>query len=172
MNRWSDKYSAVYSWSIDSRFSSRKGHWENNLTSDYEYVYELLNGTLTKNEANAEKFARLKERQFITEDGEVNIMLVKGNCEDFFSKIPELEESYKEKIVPFALEYAAMIGKQYPPQMQDLITAYEVGGFISNSVAIMVMDIQIQHVVFQNKVYESNHLLLDNIHFHQLLIEE
>ncbi|MBO7245185.1 MAG: hypothetical protein J6V56_00290, partial [Clostridia bacterium] len=38
-------------------------------------------------------------------------------------------------------EYAAMIGKQYPPQMQDLITAYEVGGFISNSVAIMVMDI-------------------------------
>ncbi len=141
MNRWSDKYPALYSWSIDSRLSSRKGHWENNLTSDYEYVYELLNGTLTKNEANAEKFARLKEREFITEDGEVNIMLVKGNCEDFFAKIPELEECYKEKVAPFALEYAAMIGKQYPPQMQDLITAYEVGGFISNSVAIMVMDI-------------------------------
>ena len=141
MNRWSDKYSAVYSWSIDSRLSSRKGYWMNNLTSDYEYVYELLNGTLTQNEANAEKFARLKEREFITEDGEVNIMLVKGNCEDFFAKIPELEESYKEKVAPFALEYAAMIGKQYPPQMQDLITAYEVGGFISNSVAIMVMDI-------------------------------
>ena len=68
-------------------------------------------------------------------------MLVKGNCEDFFAKIPELEECYKEKVAPFALEYAAMIGKQYPPQMQDLITAYEVGGFISNSVAIMVMDI-------------------------------
>ncbi len=141
MNRWSDKYPALYSWSIDSRFSSRKGHWENNLTSDYEYVYEILNGTLTKNEANAEKFARLKEREFITEDGEVNIMLVKGKYDDLFDKIPELEESYKEKVAPFALEYAAMIGKQYPPQMQDLITAYEVGGFISNSVAIMVMDI-------------------------------
>ena len=141
MNRWSDKYPALYSWSIDSRLSSRKGWWPNNLTSDYEYVYELLNGTLAPNEANAEKYARLKEREFITEDGEVNIMLVKGNYQDFFAKIPELEECYKEKVAPFALEYAAMIGKQYPPQMQDLITAYEVGGFISNAVAVMVMDI-------------------------------
>ena len=141
MNRWSCKYPAVYSWSIDSRLSSRKGYWENNLTSDYEYVYELLNGTLTQNEANAEKFARLKEREFITEDGKVNIMLVKGDCNNVFDKIPPLEESYKEKVVPFALEYAAMVGKQYPPQMQDLITAYEVGGFIGNTVAVMVMDI-------------------------------
>ena len=68
-------------------------------------------------------------------------MLVKGGYNEFFAKIPELEERYKEKVVPFALEYAAIIGKQYPPQMQDLITAYEVGGFISNSVAMMVMDI-------------------------------
>ena len=141
MNRWSDKYPALYSWSIDSRLSSRKGWWPNNLTSDYEYVYELLNGTLTKNEANAEKYARLKERKFITDNGEVNIMLVKGDYNEFFAKIPELEECYKEKVAPFALEYAAMIGKQYPPQMQDLITAYEVGGFIGNTVAMMVMDI-------------------------------
>ena len=141
MTRWSDKYPAVYSWSIDTRLSSRKGGWVNNTTEDYEYVYELLNGTLDQNEANAEKFSRLKEREFITDDGEVNIMLVKGKYSDVFDKIPPLEECYKEKIVSFALEYAAMIGKQYPPQMQDLITAYEVGGFIGNTVAVMVMDI-------------------------------
>ena len=47
------------------------------------------------NEANAEKYARLKEREFITEDGEVNIMLIKGDYNEFFAKIPELEESYE-----------------------------------------------------------------------------
>ncbi len=141
MNRWSDKYPTLYSWSIDSRLSSRKGHWENNLTSDYEYVYELLNGTLTKNEANAEKFARLKEREFITEDGKVNIMLVKGGYNEFFAKIPALEESYKEKVAPFALEYASILCNQYPEQMHDMVTADAVGGFIGNAVAMMVMDI-------------------------------
>lgn len=167
MNRWSYKYPAVYSWSIDSRLSSRKGYWMNNLTSDYEYVYELLNGTLTQNEANAEKFARLKEREFITEDGEVNIMLVKGNYNEFFARIPELEERYKEKVAPFALEYAAMIGKQYPPQMQDLVTAYEVGGFIGNTVAIMVMDILYANGTFNpvtaREAVTTNLLMLTDI---------
>jgi len=141
MNRWSDKYPAVYSWSIDSRLSSRKGGWVNNRTEDYEYVYELLNGTLTKNEANAEKFARLKEREFITDNGEVNIMLVNGKYEGLFDKIPCLEECYKEKVAPFALEYAAIICNQYPEQMHDMVTVDAVGGFIGRDVAIMVMDI-------------------------------
>ena len=60
MTRISEKYPLVYSWSIDTRYSSRKGSWQNNLTSDYEYLYEFLNGTICDNAANAEKIARLR----------------------------------------------------------------------------------------------------------------
>ena len=39
MTRYSDKYPMISSWSIDTRLSSRKGAWENNWVSDYEYLY-------------------------------------------------------------------------------------------------------------------------------------
>jgi len=54
MNRVSEKY-PVYSWSVDTRYSSRKGYWQNNLTSDYEYLYEFMTGAISDNCANADK---------------------------------------------------------------------------------------------------------------------
>lgn len=141
MTRDSGKYPAVYSWSIDSRLSSRVGYWQNNYTSDYEYLYEFLNGTLSDNAANAEKFHRLKERKYLTKDNQVNIMLVKGAENEFFDKIPALDEKRKEIFAKFALESAMLEAKNYPPQMQDLVIGWGASGFVSNQVALMVMDI-------------------------------
>ena len=86
MDRRSQKY-PLFSWSIDSRYSSRTGTWKNNLTSDYEYLYEFMTGAITDNPANAEKFKRLRERQFLSEDNHVNIMVMKEKADDFFEKI-------------------------------------------------------------------------------------
>lgn len=83
MHRESEKY-PLFSWSIDSRYSSRTGTWKNNLTSDYEYLYEFMTGAITDNPANAEKFKRLRERQFLSEDNHVNIMVMKEKADDFF----------------------------------------------------------------------------------------
>ncbi len=140
MVRCSEKY-PVYSWSIDSRYSSREGNWKNNLTSDYEYLYEFMTGAIKDNLANADKFKRLRKRQFISENDQVNIMVVKGKAEDFFAKIPELDEKLKKQFVDYAFEYAQIIARDYPPQMRDLIFSWTAGGFISNVVALMVMDI-------------------------------
>ena len=76
MNRWSGKYPSVYSWSVDTRYSSRKGYWENNYVSDYEYLYELLTGTIKDDSAHSEKFNRLRKREYITQDNKINIMIV------------------------------------------------------------------------------------------------
>ena len=141
MTRISEKYPAVYSWSMDSKHCSREGTWSNNLTSDYEYLYEFLNGSLTSNAANADKFKRLKERKYLTEDNQVNIMLVKGNHQDFFGKIPALSEQFKEKYANYALETAMEDAKAYPPQMQDLVICYSANSLIGANVAVMVMDI-------------------------------
>ncbi|MBQ8392994.1 MAG: sigma-70 family RNA polymerase sigma factor [Clostridia bacterium] len=140
MTRDSDKY-PIYSWSIDSRYSSRKGGWQNNYTSDYEYLYEAMTGLIVENSATDDKFNRLRERKFLTEDGSVNILMVKGEANAFFDKIPCLSENLKEKYARLALEFAMMEAKYYPPQMQDLVVGWEAGNFIGTKVALMVMDI-------------------------------
>ena len=149
MTRDSNKYPSIYSWSIDSRLSSRTGAWMNNNYRDYEYVYELISGMINDNIANREKFRRLKERQFITDDYRANIMIVKGNHQEFFNKIPTLPNEIKDNFASKALEFALMEAKYYPPQMQDLILTWTVQGFIGNQVALMVMDILYENGTFK-----------------------
>ena len=48
MTRDSQKYPCLFSWSMDSRFDSRKGAWQNNLNSDYESLYEIITGAITE----------------------------------------------------------------------------------------------------------------------------
>ena len=140
MTRYSEKY-PVYAWSIDSRYSSRKGDWKNNLTSDYEYLYEFMTNAIADDLANADKFKRLRERQFLSENNQVHIMVVKGKAEDFFARIPALDEKFKKQFADYAFEYAQTIAVDYPPQMRDLIFSWSAAGFVSNTVALMVMDV-------------------------------
>lgn len=139
MNRYSDKY-PVRSWSIDSKFDSRKGWWENNLQSDYDALYEVMTGMIEENAANAEKFARLYTRGFYKK-GKVQTMVIKGNADAFFSLIPQADASITRRFTDFALENAMAEAKDYPPQMQDLIVAEKAASFIGNRVAVMVLDI-------------------------------
>lgn len=140
MTRWSYKYPAVYSWSVDTRYDSRKGAWSNNLTADYEYLYEVISGMISENAATAEKFERLRERDFLTEDGKPNIMIIKGSFDDFSAKLPKLDEDIKKEFVNFALETAMVEAKKYPPQMHDLVVNSSVNSFIGSTVALMALD--------------------------------
>ena len=141
MTRWSEKYPSVYSRSIDTRYCSRKGCWENNLTEDYEYLYEFMTGAIQDMPANKEKFDRLRKRGYLTEDNQVNIMVMRGKQNEFFAKIPELDEKIKSTFADYALEQAMLIAKDYPPQMRDIVMAGNVVAFVDSKVALMVMDI-------------------------------
>lgn len=166
MTRWSDKY-PVYSWSIDSKYSSRKDGWKNNWTSDYEYLYELMTGAIKDDLVNADKFKRLRERQFISEDNEVNIMIVKGKAEDFFDKIPKLNQKIKKQFTDYAFEYAQILARDYPPQMRDLVFDRSASGFVDNEVALMVMDILYRDGTFkaltEREKITSNFILFTDV---------
>jgi len=149
MIRWSEKYPTVYSWSIDTRYCSRKGAWENNLTSDYEYLYEFMMGAIEHTPANKEKFDRLRDRGYLTKDNKVNIMVMHGDQNEFFSKLPSLDEELKKTLADYALERAMLIAKEYPPQMRDLVVTHETGGFVGRTVALMVMDILYENGTFR-----------------------
>ena len=149
MNRWSEKYLSIYAWSFDTRYSSRKGAWKNNLTSDYEYLYEFMTGAIENTPANKEKFDRLKARGFLTEDNKVNIMVMRDEAKAFFAKLPSLNEEIKKTFADYALEHAMIVAKDYPPQMRDLVVARYVNSFVNSTVALMVMDILYENGTFR-----------------------
>lgn len=140
MIRGSDKYPQVSSWSVDSRFSSRTGGYQNNWNSDYDAVYELMNGSISDTKANAEKYARMRKRGFITEDGKINIMIVNSDANAFFEGIPCPEKKLIDEFAGSVLEQAMIEAKLYPPQMQDYVISKFVRYFIGVNVAMMVMD--------------------------------
>ena len=91
----------------------------------------------------------MRERGFISEDGSVNIMIFKGKREELFDRIPALDQSVKDRYAKKALENAIQTAKSYPPQMQDLVINFELGGFIGRTVALMVMDILYSNGTFK-----------------------
>ncbi len=141
MTRWSYKYPSVGSWSTDTHLDSRKGGYVNNPTADYEYVYEYICGELPNTIANSEKINRLREREFLTLENKINIMIAKTSSSDFFDRIPFFDEEIKNRFADKILEYAANEAKKYPTQIQDLIVCRSAELFIGNTVAIMTMDI-------------------------------
>ncbi len=140
MTRDSQKYPCLYSWSIDSRFDSRKGAWQSNLNSDYESLYEIMTGSITESKATSDKFKRLRDRGFLTKDGKINIMIVKSSWDDFSKLIPGPDKSLLDEFAKFALEQAMIQAKQYPSQIQDRFVYDFMDCAIGHNVAMMVLD--------------------------------
>ena len=137
MNRVSDVYS-VGSCSVDTRYTTRSGGWENNRNEDYEYLYEVMSGMITEDKVNEHKFKRLRERGFLSENGEICVTVVRDRS--MMKKIPPVSEEIKKRFASYALEYAMECAKEYPPQMRDLIVHYNARGFVGSTVALMVWD--------------------------------
>ena len=94
-------------------------------------------------------------------------MMVKGKQKDFFATIPELSKNIKDIFAYATLEFAMLSAKDYPPQMQDLIVKWDVGGFIGSTVALMVMDKLYERGVFkpltENERVTSNLIMFSDV---------
>lgn len=145
MNRGSCKYPSVGSWSIDSPLCSRVGGWQNNLYTDYEYLYEYITGAISDTPSNASKFARLRERKFIDDSGRVNIMIALPEVYKLLENLPSLPDDQARKFIDAELEAEQLEARNYPEQMQDLILNNGTNILLSNRLAILVL----------NKLYEN-----------------
>ena len=140
MTRGSQKYQGLNSWSIDSRFCSREGAWQNNKVEDYEALYEWMTGAISDSKVNEEKVNRLRERKFLSDDNKVNIMVVKSTLEEFDKQIPSLDKEIQDEFADIALDISMESAKQYPPQIQDLQIFTMMYFYIGNMEAMMVLD--------------------------------
>ena len=99
-----------------------------------------MNGSLTKGPENKEKIDRLRSREFISEDGKVNVMVVKDDMLKFIERIPELDSEIKDEFAQYAMDQAIQTAKYYPEHMQDFQIYRFFHGFISPMEALMVLD--------------------------------
>ena len=76
-------------------------------------------------------------------------MVMRGDQNKFFSKLPTLGEEIKKTFADYALEQAMISAKDYPPQMRDLVVDWSVGGFVGRTVALMLMDILYENGTFK-----------------------
>ena len=171
-NMWrdSEKYPAVSSWMNDTRYCNRTGGWQNNLYTDFEYVYEFMKGEITDTPANAEKFNRLRERGYITKDNKVAIMVSKGDYGKFFDRLPEFPEHVKKKCAEVALETAMISAKDYPPQMQDLMVTWGIAGFFAQWMPVMVLEVLYENGTFR-KLTEEERVTANLLMFSDILPE-
>lgn len=144
MERWSYKYN-VSSVSVDSVLCSRVGAWQNNLSEDYEYLYEYIIGAIDDTPSNAEKFARLRERKLIDDNGRVNIMVASDEAKKRLSSLPELSAAEVRKYIDAELEATQIRARDYPEHMRDLIMSDTANVLLGLSMAVIVL----------NKLYEN-----------------
>lgn len=118
------------------------GGWQNNLTEDYEYVYEYIIGAIDDTSSNASKFARLRERKFIDDNGRVNIMVTHHDVYKLLENLPSLPQDQARRYIDAELEAQQLEARDYPEQMHELILN---GNISPNSLAVLVL----------NKLYEN-----------------
>ena len=145
MTRFANKYNFA-AFQIDSFYDDRSGGWRNNLSSDYEYLYEFVGGKIGKEPQNIEKYQRLCEKGYLVDD-KVNLIMIKlDNPKNQWT-------NYIEKVIAkpdeCVYEYAKQISKQiieilspmYPEHMQELMKACNSANSIfSPRVSMMVME--------------------------------
>ena len=145
MTRGGDVYS-IYSWQMGSGsyYDNRKGGWKDNLTSDYEYLYEYITGKITKTPEHADKFKRLFDKGYLVAKGDseyVN-MVIAANCEsDFNNVLPEPPEEFKKISEEFDKEIFKIEKPQYPPHMQELCRMWNTNCFAEQNLVAYILDI-------------------------------
>lgn len=127
-------------WQFNCYWSSRKGDWEENLTSDYEKLDYFLRGELPEVPANIESYRRLIDKGYlIKENGsyQCNVILC-DSLQKWYDHIPNAPE----EITKLSKEYAQMateadlIGQ--PKHMHEEIRYYGQNSAVSLRTRIML----------------------------------
>ena len=80
MIRDTNKY-PVYSWQLTTCYDTRELGYADNKWEDWEYLYEFMTGRIKKEPENIEKYMRLRDKGYLTESDEVNVICMKHHGE-------------------------------------------------------------------------------------------
>jgi len=151
MNRWSEKYS-LFAWQLDTIYDSRTGYWKDNLTCDYEYLYEYITGKLSKDIAHLSKFTRLLEKGYLIPEGQteyVNIAVAALSTDEFANLLPEIPNELKAASEELDDKVFDIKKQLYPAHMQEIIRMNNSNILAQNGIRMRVLELLFADGVLQ-----------------------
>jgi len=133
----------IWAWQLNTYYDDRKNGWMNNLTSDYEYLYEYITGKLAKTPENADKFKRLFDKGYLVSKGDseyVNIIISTLSENEFIDLLPAMPEELKTVSKELDEEIFKINKSQYPPRMEDLHRAWSINCMANNETRLHVVE--------------------------------
>lgn len=128
MRRFSDIADSCLSWQLNTYYDDRRtGSWEDNLYSDYQYIYEFITGKITKEAAHVDKFKRLYDKGYLVTEGDseyVNMIISAMSVKEFNAALPEIPMQLKAAGEELDTKIYTINKKHYPKHMQQLCRAW------------------------------------------------
>ena len=115
-----------------------------NLTEDYEWLYEYICGKITKEPAHADKFKRLFDKGYLVTKGDseyVNMIVCATSNEEFIAALPEMPEEFKALSEEFDEEMHKIEKTQFPAHVQALVRAWTTNSLARNTVKTRVLEL-------------------------------
>ena len=140
MNRWCEN--KFKTWQLDTYYDDREGGWKENMNTDFEYLYEIITGKITRDAAQADKFKRLFDKGYlVTKDGSEYVNIIVALSEEAFSGIlPPIPEKLKAASKELDAEIYKIKGAHYPPHMRELCRAWSTDCLAENAVRTRVLE--------------------------------
>jgi RNA polymerase sigma factor (sigma-70 family) len=132
-----------YAWQINTYYDDRVGGWQENLDSDYEWLYEYMSGKITKEAEYNDKFKRLFDKGYlINKDGSeyVNMIVCAIPHEEFAAALPALPEEFKALSEELDEEIFKIEKTLFPAHVQDLVRARSINSLPCNAVRARVLE--------------------------------
>lgn len=146
MTRGSMKNYPIFAWQLNTYYDNREGNWRECLSTDFDYLYEFVIGTLKKEESQIEKFRRLYDKGYLRDDDTVNIIIINDGKEnnflsgDFAKAIPAITDELKDISDEFDNEMQKINMPLYPKHMQGLCKAWTSNCMCHNATRTRVLE--------------------------------
>ena len=126
---WDKKAVIWQAWQMNCHWADRPLEWRDNLWTDYDKVYEFLNGRLPADECNYSAYQRLLDKGYLLKDGDqykCNLILCrdKEKWYDWYKLLLPVTAELMELSRSYARQLADAEVAIYPAHMHALVRYY------------------------------------------------
>ncbi|MBR5329616.1 MAG: hypothetical protein IKV45_05345, partial [Firmicutes bacterium] len=126
---WDKRPTIWQAWQINCHWTDRPIDWRDNLWTDYDKVYEFLNGRLPADECHYSAYQRLLDKGYLLKDGEnykCNLIICRDKAKwyDWYKSLLPVTEELMELSQSYAQQLADAEVRIYPAHMHALVRYY------------------------------------------------
>ncbi|MCL2065256.1 MAG: sigma-70 family RNA polymerase sigma factor [Candidatus Cloacimonetes bacterium] len=131
------------SWQFNTTWDSRPSDWQNYDPTDFDDLYEIIKGKVTKEPANVEKYKSLYDKGYlVSQKGNdyINLVVVSLPDKEFLEMFPKMSVKLKNISKELDAEIYEIDKTQYPERFHNLCRACDTDLLTSTDIRTRVLD--------------------------------